>query len=584
MACSKCGTENMDGAKFCRGCGTPLSNQNIHNVEAIELTKTIDINQLNASDYSQRPPEPKKTKKNLKLKISKPVIIIILSALVIVLGAFFAVKLMFKNEMMWEYRATSFFVENKDGKLALFSKDGNKLTNFKFSDSGSNFIAGSSLVKQGDKYGVINEDGKQLLDNTHGYIARIGSLYGISNEETYFYFTYEAYYDAFGNKLEASRVYDINENVALVYSKDGKNISLYGYDSKPYFTAAITAESEVDYDDDFDYVVLSVDNKVYLFNKYGTKKLKEIDFSGVKDNYVSITQDYSDEDVKVIYYKDDKYSYTYMVGDKIVSQEINACEAIMLKNSNFVCENESKSIIIGKDGAEAEYNDDAYYFDAKHYLLEKDNNVEFYTNGKLTKTLECYQNDSFYNPISSGVATLEGINYGDCENDRDTSLFDQNGNMVGTLELYSIGYFSKDGYTIGYTDSYDYYILNNKGKIISEKFKNLDDDTLAGKTYYLAETTDLNAKDKIVILDNNLKKIFEGEYESVSLDIRNGKRYATVTKGDDYTLVDLASGKTTFTYDYDKQVEKYEDYIVLENGNKLEYYMYNGKMIYSEEK
>ena len=94
MFCEKCGKENPDGAKFCEGCGSELS-QNIVSDEAdVNLsteysTEASGVESANA-DFSSdtQPEEPKK-------KSSKSIIAAAIVAVVVIVALVFGIKAVF---------------------------------------------------------------------------------------------------------------------------------------------------------------------------------------------------------------------------------------------------------------------------------------------------------------------------------------------------------------------------------------------------------------------------------------------------------------------------------------------------------
>ncbi len=170
MKCSKCGTQNVDTARFCVSCGSDLTISNNFNVASVNNTNVVPnsvppvspvpnqvqnhmTNQVPNPVIQQPPVQPanEKPKKSKALVI----ILIVLAAIALLGGGVFAVtKLIFGDAVKETKKINDIFDSNKP-----------------------------ILVKQNDKYGYIDSKGKFIIKAKYEEASRFNGDYAVVRSE-----------------------------------------------------------------------------------------------------------------------------------------------------------------------------------------------------------------------------------------------------------------------------------------------------------------------------------------------------------------------------------------------------------------
>ena len=84
------------------------------------------------------------------------------------------------------YKTKSMIVSSaeKGKKYAIYSTDGDKITDFDFDDSSEYFVGGAAMMKKDGKYGIVDEEGKEIVKfGEAGKIKAYGALYGVEDND-----------------------------------------------------------------------------------------------------------------------------------------------------------------------------------------------------------------------------------------------------------------------------------------------------------------------------------------------------------------------------------------------------------------
>ncbi|MBO4855584.1 hypothetical protein J5500_04245 [Candidatus Saccharibacteria bacterium] len=83
------------------------------------------------------------------------------------------------------YKSKSMVVSSSENgkKYAIFSTDGDKITDFVYDDTSGSFVGGAALMKKDGKYGIVGEDGSEIVKfGESGKIKAYGALYGLEKD------------------------------------------------------------------------------------------------------------------------------------------------------------------------------------------------------------------------------------------------------------------------------------------------------------------------------------------------------------------------------------------------------------------
>ncbi|QCK16461.1 WG repeat-containing protein [Mangrovivirga cuniculi] len=178
------------------------------------------------------------------------------------------------------------FIVSKNGKQGYLDKNGNKITDIKFSYAG-HFMGDLAKVKYQDTFGVINTEGEWALMPYYSSLKRV-------NEET-FIFTKKQQYGVFnltdgiqfetGNKLSvhpAGILEESSEKIKDLYKLNGRRLFPYSF-------------NEIQTINDTLFYIFSEKYGRYLLNnkseKYKKLEKEIIEFGGFRDGFYSVNID-----------------------------------------------------------------------------------------------------------------------------------------------------------------------------------------------------------------------------------------------------------------------------------------------------
>jgi len=283
----------------------PSNPVNYNSVPVQQPTSPVNYNSApvqptnNPVNYNSAPVQPSSNSNNKKFDNLKKMMnlkVIIAGILVILILVVAVVKILSNNNSSLNVKdSTSFFLENNKQKVALFNKNGKKLTKFEFDSSYTdhyNFLNHVSIVRKGEKKGLLNDHGKYLLKlGNYKKINRVGYLYEIEDSKgnkkivnslgkTVYKKSYES--------LESLDTLNYNlfilklDNELKVMNYNGKIIDTIRYsgsDKEVTHPKVNRAYIDDDVSEKLSYELFVYNNKTYIYDLKSNKKYLELDGS-----------------------------------------------------------------------------------------------------------------------------------------------------------------------------------------------------------------------------------------------------------------------------------------------------------------
>lgn len=635
MVCGKCGNQNSDGVRFCSRCGNALvesglessqqsadkssnlvqnyskninsSSENINdnsniisfdgsnNVTNNNLAGSSNVNQEMSSNNTNNTNNTNNltggntTTNNLNSDPKLKFLLIggglLLVITVVVIYTVSKIGVNNSSKSVGKNNATSFFIKNKESKYALFNIDGQKLTDFSYSEV-SDFIGDSAIVYQDDDVGIISSRGKMYVSfGKYKAINRAGSLFEVYRKD----------YKRILINEKGKSLYNL-EDIGLhsYYGVDGYVI-LENEKSKKYTILDAQGKSIFSFPllDDADEPKISEKNgitsifynkKNYVLNINNGREIVSFDavdqfcITGIFNDEKSILLSSCGSFLK----GPTEYSDKVIENSKVIDLD-NECDDVTIEQDKLLCNVEGTNYYLNDDYKKiGGYYSTAYdsNFNYVYEDLGTFKGVDFYNNGKIVKNDPCRTiGEKGY--MSNGLFILRtsrsrcDTKYGNYD------FFKANGERAFTKTFESASKFDKNGYSIVSEDNKNYYLLNSKGEQVSNNYDKIYNanysDPEFDSDYYIVSKNDNKG-----ILDKNGKEVLSCEYSTISIEKRINKTYALLTKSDSsVTVYNLESKKEIITSK--ESLNLRNDYIESIDGNKRKLYSYTtGKLFYEE--
>lgn len=504
----------------------------------------------------------------------KLILIIVLAAAVIGVGAFLLLrKDSEKTSGIDITDSTSFFIEDKNEKYALFNEDGKQLTDFIFSYA-SKFRYGTAIVEKNDAYGIINENGKMTVDfGKYEYIDFDGGMYYVSREDNQKFLIngsdkvlYELN-DRFFPHSSTSYKYLLLEDIK------NKSYKIINYQGETVFSLdkVSNVKAYPDLSLAGEYLSIFYNNKIHIINFNTKKEVMSFDsdtcysIDYVIDNGKIIAMETcSDAYTSDLYYKIIKDGKVYDLKDK--------CDYLTHSNNNFICSKQLKEHLLDKNfnvGIEtylkAYVDNDTYAATAKNY-----ESVNFYNDGKV-KNVECRKlSETGY--MVNGLYVLTTQNYESCSNVEPYlyEYYKANGEKAFDKSFKYADAFNDEGTAIVSEDKENYYIIDSNGKKVSQDYSDISRNVYTNRNYFI-----VTKNDKEGLIDLNGNVIVECEYEKIELKEKNAIFTTAESK---YIAYDLNTKKEIMTTN--TKPVFWDHYIVIPKDDTLQYYTYKNKLFY----
>lgn len=465
--------------------------------------------------------------------------------------------------------STSFFIQNNDGKYAMFNEKGKKLTDFIY-ESVEELYNGVAKVKDTDgKVAIINEKGKYVVKpGKYNSIIQNGGIFRVEEKEN----TYSIL-KSNGKKLIKSDNAEIKSNsylynATIVLNKD--KYIIYTYNGKKVYT--FKANKKENEEENIaptssnykEFVSVFYDGLTVIFNASTGKIIAKI-----KDAEQYCINNAS-EDGKTIglntcvtwYENSENVKFKVIIDGKVKDKD-GECDAISLYDENIICtKNETNHLmdkklkILDTDLSQMSYKD------TKNYAVKVGNNVQILKNGKTVKTIEnAILSDKGYTKY--GIYLI----YKDKEytfyNTKGKELFGKKFNKAITFDSNGLARVSEDGE--------NYYFIDTNGKRVGDYL----DTSYQNKDYYI-----ITKDNKKGVMNKKGKILVDVINENVEIKSNGDKNYAFVKKDDKYKLISLDTKKEIISFNTTPAF--LDHYIKLTEDDKTTYYTYSGKKIYEE--
>lgn len=520
-------------------------------------------------------------KKNINKKKYFPIFIVVLLIIGVIIFYYLSSRRKdFTDSDNINY-SSAFFIKNKSNNYALFTSNGNKVTDFIFSNA-SDFINGSALVVKDNKYGIINKNGKMLVN--FGKYKKITSNYG--------------YYIA---RTDDDVSYFLNSKGSEIYNLEDVSVESPSFSSLNYAYVTVTDEKNKT------FIVLNPKgqevNKISLSNL-----VDEAPTIKSKDNYLSIYYNkhnyivdiekgvelasFNTEnqqcfgeistDESIIILSDCQYrsggNYPRLVKNKRVYDLSNNCDTLSLTGphkNNILCRKEGITHLLDDNlNLGITVNDKVGFMDNNNYVIENETAVDFYVSGKLEQKVECRRIDSsnsrpnylYSLSFYSNGSNCMGSKYG-------YEFYKPNGEKAFDKVFKKVKGFSSNGLAIVSEDNNEEYLLDTKGNKISDNYYMIDYYT----DYYLTR----NNNRLYGILNNDGSLISDCVYNNIKVVKYNNKKYAIMVSDNSESVIYNISDRVEILK-LNGNITTTTNYLYVKDSSKTSYYTYSGKMFYEE--
>lgn len=540
-------------------------------VETKPSVEPIIEREIDASpeDFGFKKPVEKKVKVKRKIKI-RPVVkliflILIVAAILLCAKKIFCKKDSYKDKATY---STSFFIRDNKGKYALFNEKGKKLSDFIY-DSTYSFINDVALVyNEKEGYALINNKGKDIISyGKYNYISAYAGLYKVRSDKGYKLLDSEGKTLIDAESIDVSSYGDdypfsivtANKEVKVI-SYDGSTITTFKYD-KDAKSPTVNHINE--------YSTVFYNGKNVVFNSKTKKVINEsktsvhycINNVGKEGKILTLNS------CALWYETLSEKKQAVIVKGKLIDLS-KKCDDISLYEDVLTCSTSNGEYFVKVSGKKAtlgsKINSRSAFIDDENYVTrnEKNYKLDFYKNGKKVKTIDASLSST--GKMLNDVYVLYVDNGYEFYNKEGKKVIKQNFKYASAFDQNGLARVSDDGST--------YYLINEKGKKVSDKYGSIS----AYVNYYLVT----NKNGLKGIINKKGKEILSTKYTSIVLKTIRDTYYAVATDKDGkYFLYNL---------DKDKLIKESKDSITLSehyikvSGKKVAYYTFKDKLIYEE--
>ena len=514
----------------------------------------------------------KKEEKVVKKKLNIKRLAILLVAVIAIICAFVFIIKKFNKEESYKDKATystAFFIKNNKGKYALFNESGKKLTNFIY-DSANSFVNNAALVyKEKEGYAVINQKGKDIVSfGDYNYISAYSGLYKVRSEKGY------KIIDSKGKTIIDAEELDISSygdeypfsiitanNEVKIISYDAKTIKTFKKD-KAAKTPTVNHVGKI--------ATVFYNGENVVFNA----KTKKIIATFKNQNHFCVNNISEDEKILTLnacasWFESVSEPGHMVIVDGKVNDLSKKCDNLSLYDDTVVCSSSSGDSLIEISGKTAKIGAKitgrTAFIDSDNYATrdEKSYKVVFYKNGKKVKSIDASISSS--GKMQSDLYVLYVDNGYEFYNKEGKRVIKENFKYASAFDKNGLAKVSKDGKS--------YYLINEKGKKVSNEYSSINN----YEEYYQV-TNNKNLKG---VINKKGDEIVPTKYASVNIKSLRDKYYAvTSTDSGKYFLYDLDNNK--LIKETKNIITLNEHYIKVSGDKKTSYYTYKDKLIYEE--
>ena len=471
---------------------------------------------------------------------------------------------------------TAFFIR-EGSKYALFNEDGKKLTDFEFTSAGS-FVNGTALVRNEIGSGVIDENGKMVIDfGKYKYIYQEAGLYKVTDEERNEYLL----------NSKGKKITDMKNKTITTYIGEGKFSILYDKDSNEYQVLNTDGDTLAKFKKGSEDKPSTNTVKNFL-SVYGGGKNYIIDLISGKqvldfeaDSHYCVNN--ASDDGKIItlnscvgsFQRQEKTTYKFIKDGKLYDLS-DKCDSVGYINNNLTCTKDNKKYLLDSNLNVGINIDGVSYADSEHFAKAKQgsfNGIDFYEKDNVVKNVECrVMHDYGYS--KSGLYILSTYYSTKCNTQSGTSEFyNVKGENVFNKSFASAQKFDDNNLARVSEDRKNYYLIDAKGNKVTDEYDNIF------ARYDLYSVTKNNL---VGLLDSTGKLIIEPKYKSVDIYKEQGVKYIKLTSEDGkYTIYNTDTKKEIITFDSNPTLST--NYMMVTKDGKKAYYTYSGKLFYTSE-
>lgn len=530
--------ENIVGEVNTEPVMQPVEEVSTEPVQPVGEVNPVVQEPINNQLVSPQPPMidgNKKSSKNL-IFILIPIVLVLIIIIVFVFLLGGSKKASGEDDTLETYN--NIVIKNNDKKYAIFTSSGKKLTDFEFTYV-SDFNNDVAYVEnEKSQYALINSNGKYVIDfGKYDYITSSGYLYKAHDKDhNYYLLNYKGKVIYELGKYEKIKVRTYLVIDGLIVVDDGKKLDLLNYKGESLVKLdKVSGEDEVKvYEGDRDSVMVTAyyNGTTYVIDCIKGKIVNEL---SSKTPYCITSLSNLDRTRYVIRdCKDTDDAYKYYEGKKL-KFATEKCKNLFFEsdNENLICAEDYKRYLMsndGKKGIEVYVSDNEYMTFDTYVKSEDRKGSVFYVDGKEKNTVEC-TTPSYPASRTEQIYVLKNS----CKSKDSYAYYDVKGNKLIDKDFYRASSFNKEGVAIVSDDGEKYYLMNIKGKKISDDYEYID---------------------------------FSNPSKTEIYRTRNGKtNYLLNTDG---KVLIKTTGK----------VEEYHNYFTVEEKNVVTYYTLEGKEIY----
>ena len=514
--------------------------------------------------------EVKETKETKKINLKKICIFALIAVLFVICLIFIFKSNGSKDESYKESAlyTESFFIKNKKGKIALYNESGKKLTDFIYENAGTFYNGVAFVMLKDAKYAVINEKGKEVIkSDKYDTISDYNGFFKARKGELYYLLSND------GDELISGKSLSINtynKYAPFALVSNGKTYYVYTNDGtklmefKQKDSSSKPTVSHLN-----EYASVFYDGKTTVLNLKSKKVITEIKAS---DQYCvnNVT-----EDKKVItlnsctswFSSNSKADNHGIISNNKFIDLSKKCNNFNVYGNTVVCSSDEAAYILKIKGSKVEYSknirSNAAFYDFDNYAIRniKSGKVEFYKNGKLAASVK---------GTLSALGKMEENTYL-LSDEKGFSYYNIKGKKAINESFKSAKAFDKNGNAI-VGDGKSYYLINGKGKTISEKYPSMSN----YDKYYMVT----NAAGNKGIINDKGKVVIDTNYSAINIKLRYNTYYAQAASE--------KGNKDIYNLDSKKKILSttdeitFTDNIIKTAGKETKIYNYKGKLIYSE--
>jgi hypothetical protein len=475
-----------------------------------------------------------------------------------------------------EYQNTYYFFynANETGKYALYNENGKKITENLYDEFGQ-IINDTAYIKQDDKYGIIDIYGKNLVElGKYKSIERVGFFYKVtdSNDKTYLIDSDEKIiYDKENSEINKGLYY----NYYYITDKTNNTYTYYNYKGEEIVSLPIYENVEKPFASyESDYIGIYYNNMIYMYNVETKKEVTKFDI----DKYVYIS--YVNKEYEAIFLnatwidKTARFVYEgkyYNLDDK--------CDKIIPTTGSILCQsNDRHSTVYMLD---ENFNltfkiENTLFMSNSTYATtstENKNSVDFYSDGKLVKTVDCLEVSST-GEYTKDLYRIKSVKNDSCPNsDEKYKFYTTSGDVAFDKSFTDVTKFDDNGLAIVSEDGTNYYLINKQGEKVSKEYTKI---TASDTSKFYVTVLD----EKYGALDSTGKVLFKNEYKSISykeINTNSDTFIALQKEEGEYILYNMRNHRKN-KYKAD-DVKTTEHYIYTKKDDVKYCYTYNGVLL-----